>query len=1065
MIRLLKAFLSTFIVLVFSATLALGQSGKVTGTVTDAETGSPLPGVNVVIEGEQIGATTDAEGNYTILNVSPGMYTIRATFVGYADAVYEGIDVNIDLTSEVNFEMQEQTQALDEVVVKAQEPIVKPDVSANVANISSTDIENMPVTSVTDVVSLQAGFEGLRVRGSDLGELQIQVDGLSMRDGRTNAPFAAISYTAVDEVQVQTGGFNAEYGNLRSGLINVVTKEGPRDRYTVDVLTRYQAPQKKWRSGMPTDADGYYMRPYLPNPDIPDDKDPAFVGTQASAWDEYTRRQYPEFEGWNTVAEAVRLDDNGVDNFTPEDAIKAFKWSTHQVGPPEASKPLIPQVPDYTVDASFGGPVPVVSDALGDLRFFASVRQTQEAYPIPQIRQAQQDKTASVKLTSNITPSMKLMVQGLYNESLGLNETWDGGTNMLMANDLFSHLGWYQIFGDSDWAPMMINRYRIGGELTHTLSSSTFYNLRFQRMYSDWNVTAPAQRNLEVLDHAGDLPLDEDPLGWEWRTDDTIWGAATGAHMGKSRDSSETALWRVDFDITSQLNRFIQLKAGADGIYNNYKIDRGRVDSFFVHHTNPYYEWSRTPVQGAAYVQNKLEFEGMIANVGVRFDYFDAGGSWYDYETFDEAFSPKYGFDEFEQATGEKDLPPTMKISPRLGVSFPVTANSKLYFNYGHFAQTLNPDNLFQLREINTGAVDRIGNPSHPFPTTVAYELGYEHNLFNKFLLRVTGYYKALGNQERGVNFEDITGQTDYVTFFPWNYEDIRGAEFTLRKNSGWVRGFINYTYMVSKGGNFGYGRVYENPFEMRNYLRGNWYSFQWNPSPEPFARMNLEFLVPRDLGPSLGGVHPLGDWRISFLGSWRRSAPWTYTGQATIPRLKDNVKWTDAWSLDMRLNRNINVGAADLQLFADVTNVLNIRRLAHWASFHGPTDWRDYMESLHLPEGTFQPEDVEEKIDPPHLYVFGDDMPGVYREPGVEFQPIEAIDNLENVKEPYSRPYYWEKESGEYFKWNGNDWVKADDQKIEEVIKNKAYIDMPNLKFARFLNPRRVQFGVRFTF
>ena len=170
--RLITPLLTIVAVALFNAAPVLAQTGKIAGQVIEGETGEPLPGVNVVIEGTTQGATTNAEGYYTILNISPGTYTLRATFVGYADKVVEDVRVNIDLTSTVDIEMQEQAVGLDEVVVQSQEPVVKPDISANVANLDAASMENIPVAGVTEVISLQAGIEsGLSVRGGGADEL------------------------------------------------------------------------------------------------------------------------------------------------------------------------------------------------------------------------------------------------------------------------------------------------------------------------------------------------------------------------------------------------------------------------------------------------------------------------------------------------------------------------------------------------------------------------------------------------------------------------------------------------------------------------------------------------------------------------------------------------------------------------------------------------------------------------------------------------------------------------------------------------------------------------------
>ena len=113
------------------------------------------------------------------------------------------------------------------MTIVAQRPVVQKDVAASRANIEFQDIEKLPVTSVSSVVTLQAGIQGgLVIRGSSSDQAAFVVDGMLMRDERTNTPFTGISLSSIQDVQVQTGGFNAEYGNLRSGVVNVVTREG-----------------------------------------------------------------------------------------------------------------------------------------------------------------------------------------------------------------------------------------------------------------------------------------------------------------------------------------------------------------------------------------------------------------------------------------------------------------------------------------------------------------------------------------------------------------------------------------------------------------------------------------------------------------------------------------------------------------------------------------------------------------------------------------------------------------------------------------------------------------------
>ena len=1030
-----------------TATTASAQNGKIAGQVTEASTGEPVPSVNVVIEGTTQGATTDLDGFYTILNVRPGTYDVRASFIGFTPQLVEDVRVNIDLTAEIDFQLQEATVGLEEMIVTAEKPIVQRDISANVANLSAGEIENIPVAGVTEVIDLQAGVEsGMRIRGGGLDEVAFVVDGMSMRDGRDNTPFTGISYTAIEEVQVQTGGFNAEYGNVRSGLINVVMKEGRRDVYTADVLTRFSPPQSESFGPGVGDFENYWMRPYL-------DPATAFEGT--SAWDVYERRQYPTFEGFNSISESFSQDNNAGNDLSPEELQELFQWY-HR-------KDMDVDKPDYEFDGSFGGPVPVVGKYLGDLRFMASLRQTQAAYTVPQSRDAYNDRTGQIKVTTNLGTGIKVDLLGMYATQSGLNPDEFGWPVILQGGgDMATRLnGGAETFGTHFWSETDVQRSMLGMNLTHTLSASTFYEVRLQRNRSDYDTGPGRNRNRETVNQIGEMELDEAPFGFDSLVINAPTGMWLGGNWSVGRDASWSTSWNSALDVTSQMNRFTQIKAGIETIFTTHRSNhRYEHALFWQGGQNASFVWKRHPRQGAAYAQSKFEFEGIVANVGFRFDYFSATGSWYAHDLFDSGFSaitpPP------EESIEQEDVEAQVALSPRLGVSFPITENSKLFFNYGHFRQMLNPNNIYMTRSIFSGAVSEVGNPNHPLPKTIAYELGYEQNIFNRFLVRLTGYYKDISEQPRLVGFHDISGLVNYNLSLPYNYEDVRGFEVSLVKNQGrFVRGFANFTYMARKAGNFGYGEVYENPVQQRTYLRTSTEHYPDVSVPEPFARINLELIVPETFGPDVAGLRPLGDWHVNFLGSWRAGDVLTWTSNTTIPGVQNNVRWTDDYNLDLRFSKNFNTSVGGAQFFLDVTNVLNLKRMSQGA-FLGSNDYNFYMQSLHLPENIFGDSPA------PYSYLPGDDQPGDYREEGVPFVPIEIVDNATNVSDPEARPLYYERETGNYMEWSGSAWREVDPNRVERegetvrVLEDKAYIDMPNNRAFAFLYPRRVRFGLR---
>ncbi|HIL57604.1 MAG TPA: carboxypeptidase-like regulatory domain-containing protein, partial [Rhodothermales bacterium] len=120
------------------------QTGKISGTITDPA-GVPLPGVNVLIVGSQQGASTDMDGVYNILGIAPGTYDLRASFISYQTVVKEGVVVNNDRTTEVDFVLTEEDLAIEgELVVTAERPEIEPERTASSEIIRPREVAQAP---------------------------------------------------------------------------------------------------------------------------------------------------------------------------------------------------------------------------------------------------------------------------------------------------------------------------------------------------------------------------------------------------------------------------------------------------------------------------------------------------------------------------------------------------------------------------------------------------------------------------------------------------------------------------------------------------------------------------------------------------------------------------------------------------------------------------------------------------------------------------------------------------------------------------------------------------------
>jgi hypothetical protein len=216
--------------------LFAGTTGKVSGRIVDAETGTGLPGVNVMLADTYLGASTDIDGVYYIINIPADTYTLRAQMIGYSIMKVTDVQVRTDLTTEVNVQMQVQVLESDEeVVVVAERPLVQKDLTSGRSIVSAEEMKEMPVESIGAVIATKAGIVSgadgaIHIRGGRSSEVTYMIDGVPMTNPAWGGLGVNVENSSVQELQILSGTFNAEYGQAMSGIINIITKEGG-DKY------------------------------------------------------------------------------------------------------------------------------------------------------------------------------------------------------------------------------------------------------------------------------------------------------------------------------------------------------------------------------------------------------------------------------------------------------------------------------------------------------------------------------------------------------------------------------------------------------------------------------------------------------------------------------------------------------------------------------------------------------------------------------------------------------------------------------------------------------------------
>jgi len=990
-----------------------GISGKISGILVDADSGSPMSGVNILVRNTSLGSVSDSDGSFTILNLPPGIYDIDISMIGYAKHSITGVEVKIDQTTIISVKMIQKSIEMATVTVQAKRPIVIPDISNSQINISSKEIETLPFDEIIDVIGLQSGIEGMSVRGGGSRESLFQVDGISYNDERSNVPYTSLPMGIIQEVQVQTGGFNAEYGNIRSGIVNVILAEGNKDRIHGGFTFRHSPPAQKHFGTSLFSRNSYFLRPFL-------DDNVAWSGTENGNWDAYTKRQYPSFEGWNAIADAT-LNDNDLSNdMTPKAAQQIFKWEHRRYG--------VIQHPDENVDFYLKGPVPYFSKNLGALRFLISYRSENEAFVFPLSFKNYDDKSTLIKLTADFSRKTKFnfsFQSGTIQSVSPYNwKTTPTGyflrTTYEVANLLNSSSGNSILFMPGYFSPTKLNRSIVGFRLTHMVSEKEFFDIVLQLQSNIYDTYQTLDRDTSkqyaIIPGNDHYLADEAPYGYWGHSVTGINGMNIGGWMNLGRDQTKNSTVILKSDYTNQYKSNHQIKAGIGAVINSYKI-RSYAQNPGMSTWNRSMVYDVMPFRTYFYIQDKVEYEGFIANLGLRTDLSNANSEVYNLDLYDESFKQGLG-NEIETNADTKKSRPNFALSPRLGISHPITEKSKLYFNYGHFYSEPSSSYRFRLQRESNGLVTHLGDPNMDFEKTVAYEVGFSSNPFGNYLFNLALFYKDITNQPGWIYYQNMNGTVQVNRIENNNYEDIRGVELTLKKNIGdWITGMINYTYLVQSSGYFGLLRQFQDPNMQRDYESLNQY--QSKPRPRPYLRAVINLKSPNNFGPKLMKTHLLGEWTSSFIFNYKTGSYETYNPQ-NIPGVSDNVQWEDSYNTNLRVSKRLRWRQGYVDFILDVRNLFNNQFLSY-AGFADYYDYIDYLESLR-----FSWEDGKEK---------GNDRIGKYRDWSIPYQPYEPDD--------------WENPTPE-------------DKKI---LDSKAYIDMPNIRAVSFLNPRDIYFGISIHF
>ena len=751
---LLVALLATF----SPTMIAQTGKGRVEGKVLDAKTGDGLPGANVVIKGTYYGGSSDIDGTVRIENVNPGVFTLEVTLIGYKTIQFTNITVEAGKTTTFNAQMEETVLTLyEDIVVVGERPLFDIEETASRRQMEQEDIQAAALKSVQSIVSLQTGVvladNEIHIRGGRTHENAYLLDGVSVQDPLAGTGFGLqLSPAAIENVEVITGGYNAEYGQATSGIVNITTREGS-DKYggALSYKTDHYGLNDDSRSNWNTDI--YELNFSGPEPltsqllpslgvQIPGEL--SFFGTfYAYLSDGYTR--------W---VQAIGADG---------------RPTGYQI-----------EAPDELFSSIYGG------TRYGPRR--------------------SNNYSFLSKVTYKPMATMKLSYT--HSQSLVIDQntqTIQATLERVEPNPGYQYR--FQFIPDS--ANTFTQRsIQNSFSWTHTLSNQLFYELKFSTYTAHVRGDANG-RSFESYMEPQDLVTF--PLTYFNQNTDTV-GVVPGDGF---YDVGSPTSWRdhfvqeytLKFDLTNYFSETNKFKTGLEMRFQNLQIAE-LVQPWVkpLGFDNDIY--SVFPAIGALYAQNHITLSGMILNLGLRLDYWLPGKYVDDVATdtssaliVSQGLRQQYLDDTFELFGRRMKA----RLSPRIGISHPVSDNQTLFFSYGHFSKFPRPQFVYsKLRRTSIRSNLPVGNPNLNPETTVAYELGLRNQLSGDDVLTVTAFYKDIFDyitEERVLRISGLGGAQFFDTYLNSDYGRVRGIEVEYKKRVGdWFRGSASGSYSIATG-------------------------------------------------------------------------------------------------------------------------------------------------------------------------------------------------------------------------------------------------------------------------
>jgi len=900
---MLKKICFVFLLFILFPVLLYAQSGKLRGFVKDQETGDPLPGANVIIVGTTYGAASDINGEYIILNVPVGVHSIKTSYLGYRDVTTTNIRVNIDLTTHINFDLPAEAIIGEEVVITAERPLVNTNATNNVSILTSEEIINLPIREYRQMASLAVGVvaddEGtLYVRGGREEETAYYVDGVYQNNLRMGTGTGELSTNSLEEVAVQAGGFNAEYGFANSAVVHATTKSGG-SKYKLfgEIVTDEWLSKTKENLG--TYSYGYNVYNLSLSGPVPGFKNR--VKFFSSIERDYFYDRSPSIGVHPVLIEDRQAPESGL---VGPDGIDIIEGKMGPLPNNDSGR--------WLANAN------IIID-LKPIRIKIGGNMTREKYD----DSIDTYGVSNMVFNSHRNPRWENFSQSIYFKV----------THALSSRTLYSGQINYFEDGNERYDPVLKRDFINYGDKIDFNNDGVFNpNLRSNGLNytsdaSTANIFFPSGylMNDYLLNRTNYIGSKFDLTHQQGRMHEFKFGFEFRRHTVKRyriyNPMDLATIFSNSPDIDPEL---AYASVGLDAYGYELVQDPGK-NGDLKEGSATKYDKAKHPIIYAVYLQDKIEVSDLVLNLGLRVDHFDANAYVYENpldirQTQDEKF-------DLTQLRRSKSH---TTISPRIGLAFPVTDKTVFYGQFGKFSQLPQLLNLFNGWGIpmTGGLVITNRNADVKPPKTTSFEVGFRQQIGEYAALDISAYYKQTYDMLQ-VLFLANASPFAYHRYTNGDYGTIKGmsVNFRLRRTAR-ISANLSYTLQFAGGTGSTAGS---------NVRGSDWektYVAPTNFDQRHTGSLNVDVRFKENDGPAFLGFKPFANVGMNFLFKFGSGFPYTprevgdtYFLFAGLAKAAINSSY-GPWNLqlDGRIDRVLNVGGVDFKIYLLAINILGTR-------------------------------------------------------------------------------------------------------------------------------------------